>query len=288
MSTRVTSAIASRKARENLIRLLFPIKDHHLTAAAGGTSPVVASSKPHAHGTDDRHSHNRRRRQRLGNDNISSANDAADYRQKRHSYSQLRTVYLQKVHAMHPDKIMAHRSDKQQSTDKEMMTSKSNTTKDAHLQFIDLKNAWEEYHASVRIVQRRSDNDVASNSSSNKQYSEDDFCEEEDNFTMFGVGCSFADSPEERDLRNEIMEQACRGWFSSGSLSCAERENHQHGDTSSSSVLQDTTVDAKSVLQPPMKLSDDDMFVCGDDQSGKEDCSKRKYLVQNVDRFRRK
>jgi len=174
------------------------------------------------------------------------------------------------------------------------MNNKNNTAKDAHLQFIDLKNAWEEYHASVRIVQRRSDNDVASNSSSNnKQYSEDDFCEEEDNFTMFGVGCSFADSPEERDVRNEIMEQACRGWFSSGSLSCAERERKEegivdHGDTSSSSVLQGTTADAKSVLQPPMKLSDDDMFVCDDDQSGKEDCSKRKYLVQNVDRFRRK
>ena len=39
------------------------------------------------------------------------------------------------------------------------------------------------------------------------------------NFTKFGVGCSFSDSEEERALRTEITDQACRGWFSSGMLS---------------------------------------------------------------------
>jgi len=35
---------------------------------------------------------------------------------------------------------------------------------------------------------------------------------------VFGVGCSFADTPEERIRRNEIMDQACRGWFTDGYL----------------------------------------------------------------------
>ena len=42
---------------------------------------------------------------------------------------------------------------------------------------------------------------------------------EEGNFTMFGVGCSFSDNDQEKDLRNEITDQACRGWFSAGAIS---------------------------------------------------------------------
>jgi len=228
--------------------------------------------------------HDTPRRPRFGN--ASSADDDAAGLQKRHSYSRLREVYLQKVHMMHPDKIAHHRNKQQKLKEDGTLKNDNNTSKDDHLQFIELKHAWEEYNTSVRIVQRRNDE------SSNKQYSGDDFWEEEDNFTMFGVGCSFADSEEERDLRNEIMEQACRGWLPSGSLSShAGRENddEEHDGTLD---YRGNTADAtqppkKTFAHPHIKLSDDDMFIC-DDQPTKEDSSKRQFLVQNVDRFRRK
>merc|ERR1719491_309440 len=65
--------------------------------------------------------------------------------------------------------------------------------------FVELVNAWEAYEKIAKPIRK------------NKNA-------EEANFTMFGVGCSFADSPSERDYRTKIMDQACRGWFSSGSL----------------------------------------------------------------------
>ena len=135
------------------------------------------------------------------------------------------------MHAIHPDKIIIAHGNKQQSA------------QDDHLQFIELENAWEEYHSSVRIVQRRN----GESSSSNKQSPEDDIWKEDDNSTMFGVGCSFADSPTERDLRNKIMDEACRGWFTSGSISYAERcdgDKKQKGVLDydgNMSILQNTT-----------------------------------------------
>ena len=189
MSSRITSAIASRRARENLVKILF------------GTStsiPVDVSMT----GDIDRHRHKNRRRQRNDTSTNSTGTNV-----KRHTYSQLRSAYLDKVHSMHPDKLQHN-----QKQNKE----------DVHIQFIELKNAWEEYHASVRIVQRKS-NDKSIQSLDNDD--DDDYWEEEgDDFTLFGVGCSFADSQAERDLRNDIMNQASRGWFSSGSISVANRD----------------------------------------------------------------
>ena len=280
MSTRVTSAIASRKARENLIRLLFP-------SAAAGTTSSSSTMQAEVHEYTDRHSHSRRRRQPGDIAPISSTNGGNStniQKNKRHTYSQLRMAYLQKAHAMHPDKMAAHIKQQTLKTDDGVRNSNSsekNATKNAHLQFIELKTAWEEYHASVRIVQQRRNN--------NDQYSEDDYWEEEDNFTMFGVGCSFADSPAERDLRNEIMEQACRGWFSSGLLSShAERIEGSGGDNNSlgdDDVKTMPQAEKESVAQPQVKLSDDDMFVRHDDDdqiTKKEDYSERKFLVPNV------
>mmetsp|Transcript_40435 Transcript_40435/g.87326 ORF Transcript_40435/g.87326 Transcript_40435/m.87326 type:complete len:338 (-) Transcript_40435:445-1458(-) len=336
MSNRVTSAIASRKARENILRLLFPKEDQHLTTAVNaGTNlqrrrrMVDASSLSKDNGNTTANNTNNKTKSHTNNN-----------RQKRHSYSQLRTVYLQKVHAMHPDKI-AHQSDKQlQSTGNNNNNgSTSNTTNndttattttkdDAHLQFIELKNAWEEYHASVRSIAKHHRNNVNEgnnnnnnniNSSNIKQYSDedDDFWEEEEenDFTMFGVGCSFDDSPEERDLRHEIMEQASRGWFSSGSLVYSSsslggrmeqqrygRDNtdgegtsrkkldvHAASDLRQCAADADDHTDAKSVLRPRVKLSDDDMFVRGDPSAEENHNSpQRKYLVQNVEKFRRR
>ena len=61
---------------------------------------------------------------------------------------------------------------------------------------------------------------------------------------MFGVGCSFADSPEERAMRDAITDQACRGWFSAGSLE----------DGSSAAPTPNTEVKA-------IPLCDNDLFV---------------------------
>jgi hypothetical protein len=35
---------------------------------------------------------------------------------------------------------------------------------------------------------------------------------------MFGVGCSFADNDQERQYRNYIMDQAARGYFTTGEI----------------------------------------------------------------------
>ena len=276
MSTRVTSAIVSRKARENLVRLLFP-SDHLVGTGGGGPSMLM----PHARDTD-RHNHKSRRRQRQ-EDGGASLTEASGDHKKMHTYTQLRMAYLRQVHEMHPDK---NRHKEQSAAD-----STNLFKEDVHIKFIELKNAWEEYHQSVRIVQKHTD---GTTSSKNKQAADDDYLEEEDDFTMFGVGCSFADSPEERDLRNEIMEQACRGWFSSGSISIAEIDEQSKSKESTENVsfLQDSagTTKQTSIAQSTIKLSDDDMFVVDDkaETTRKEDTSKRKFLIPDAGKFRRK
>eukprot|EP00970_Alexandrium_tamarense_P020701 scaffold15550_cov448-Alexandrium_tamarense.AAC.1 len=126
------------------------------------------------------------------------------------TYSQLRATYLERgenatqlvasflspntVHAMHPDKV-AHRKEGQRTS--------------SHLRFIELKNAWEDFDS---IAKQHSS---VSNNNKQNQSTEAETLDEEGCFTTFGVGCSFADSEEEKDLRNEFMEQACRGWLSS-------------------------------------------------------------------------
>ena len=162
---------------------------------------------------------------------------------------------------MHPDKISASHKD-------------ALSSKDSHMQFIELKNAWEEYHASVRMAQRRYDD---SSSERNKNNSQDNEWEEEENFTMFGVGCSFADSPEERDLRFEITDQACRGWFPSGTISYPESDSQKFNSNPS----------LKQHIIRDMELSDNNMFVLGEQPMTKEGNSYRKHLVQNVHQFKR-
>ena len=71
---------------------------------------------------------------------------------------------------------------------------------------------------------------------------------------MFGVGCSFADSAQERDYRNEIMDQACRGWFSSGALQSTSSINPKRNR-------------AKKVIP----LCDDDLFVFSDTKEDNDD-----------------
>ena len=322
----MTSAIASRKARENLVRLLFP-KDPHLAVGRTGTTTTSASSSSSSVTATptplwtDRHSHGRRKQQHRqqiqGNASTSGGDPASNsnlnnnqQNNKRHSYSQLRAQYLKKVHAMHPDKI-AHKNtttttaaDTNSTKEDKQSDDNNHNGRNFHLEFIELKNAWEEYHTSVRIIRGNKIRSSPSDNYNYKQQQGDVFWEEdeeEDNFTMFGVGCSFADSPTERDLRNDIMDQACRGWFSSGSiahhLTSIDNNGDEYGKTQllasndgddTNGVGGDTDTTIPQEQHGPIKLSDDDMFVRGDNEGGGDKESKRRFLVQDVNRFRRK
>ena len=70
------------------------------------------------------------------------------------------------------------------------------------------------------------------------------------NFTKFGVGCSFSDSEEERALRSEITDQACRGWFSSGMLSERNESEKESIIKSSPTSLIDDNLFVESVSEP--------------------------------------
>ena len=132
-----------------------------------------------------------------------------------YSYSDLKSAYLNRLQEIHPDKSNAN----QHATD-----NKS---------FHDLQQAWENYASMAKAMEKTSSVQA--------------------NFTKFGVGCSFSDSDEERALRNEITDQACRGWFSSGLLSATGSDSSSKGD---------------APYQPNVvSLVDDDLFVEVDSES---------------------
>jgi hypothetical protein len=94
---------------------------------------------------------------------------------------------LERLHELHPDKRRAA----PESHQKERYESN---------EFVSLQEAWSNYEEFAKAL-KRVDNGT-----------------EEASFTLFGVGCSFADNERERAMRNEITDQACRGWFSAGEL----------------------------------------------------------------------
>jgi hypothetical protein len=264
MSNRVTSAIGSRRARENLVRLLF----HQ-------------SKKDQI---DDAH-----------------APGAIDHRRRQHSYSQLRAAYIELVHTIHPDKFAFYNDDEEERIRKEECQEK----------FVELQSAWEEYHASVREVRRDRHRNIdrrsrmsGDNSDEKKDdddratFDDDSFYDdiEDANFTMFGVGCSFADTPDERDRRDKIMEQASRGWFPSASLSFRDNTGEGQRDYSNNEFKvescredDDTMHSCLDTYAPRVPLIDNNMFVSEEEQSNmnKEVVSSRKVsLIQNVDKFR--
>jgi hypothetical protein len=139
-----------------------------------------------------------------------------------YSYDDLRVAYLKRVQQLHPDKCRT-------------TTNPGNdigggvvNSEDAKHQFVELKDAWNRYEHQAKALKR-----VAGGG--------------ETNFTMFGVGCSFCDNDDEKTLRNEIMDQACRGWFSAGALT--DRTEEQGGEQKKSTSLKELT------------LCDDELFV---------------------------
>mmetsp|Transcript_10021 Transcript_10021/g.20647 ORF Transcript_10021/g.20647 Transcript_10021/m.20647 type:complete len:308 (-) Transcript_10021:144-1067(-) len=303
MSTRVTSSIASRRARETLVRLLFPNGESSTISSSLGTGPSSSPSWKLNRTIDvndnDRHNHKHRAQSASTySRNFAHANKNKN-QTRRHTYSQLRAAYIEKVHLMHPDKI-AHQREKPK--DEEEFVPEIGGA-EAHQKFIELKNAWEEYDASMRLIRQHSQKN------SNIE-GEDFWDEEQDNFTTFGVGCSFADTPRERELRNEIMEQACRGWFSFGELASVDKIQPGNSGTDASgesntsyfvsSSSANLNFDRLESMGHRIKLSDDGMFVPEgekdneESEHGSENNIKRennptkKSLVQNLGKFQRR
>ena len=157
-----------------------------------------------------------------------------------YSFSDLRKAYLERIQEIHPDKIYKDTED----------------VDELRYRFQELQQAWEQYE------------DLAKNMRAVGNGAEDA------NFTMFGVGCSFSDTEEERELRNEITEQACKGWLSSGLLETSTKA----GGRSSN----------RSISVKPLSLVDDDLFVDSSQveenpgQSREDEKPIRKNLIPRV------
>lgn len=139
-----------------------------------------------------------------------------------YSYGDLKKAYLQRIHELHPDK----------NTTSNLDAAVKEAAKE---EFRKLKDAWDRYEMLAKAMNKVHQNGEESSLSA------------EANFTMFGVGCSFSDNEEERELRNEIMDQACRGWFSAGSLTASTDDDDANGRSD-------------SFRRPKTPLIDNDLF----------------------------
>lgn len=193
MSSRAASAANSRRAKQEIVRLLFGSK--------------YSRKGPEAH-------------RKL---------DPFQY-----SYNDLRTAYLEKLHFIHPDKS-AHKA----TRDEQHSTPRTRSNKDdLHQQFVELQEAWDQYETVIRMLKNVKGGE-----------------KEEANFTLFGVGCSFSDSPEEQRKRAEITDQACRGWFSGGQI-----EEVSTVANKDESELRNSTI----------SLVDDDWFISTEEKQEQE------------------
>jgi hypothetical protein len=157
-----------------------------------------------------------------------------------YTHEQLKTAYLERIHELHPDKRR-----------NEMPVNGDKTTDHASAQFILIKEAWSRYEEFARALTKVNNGSQGAD------------------FTLFGVGCSFSDTEEERQMRNEITDQACRGWFSAGELSTG-----------------DDTSGEKQKMKSQSSLLDDNMFTIQDDEGKMSPPSpptgKRKSLVDQI------
>ena len=142
-----------------------------------------------------------------------------------YSFDELRAAFLERAHEIHPDK---RRGD----------TTETDTS--GHHEFVELQSAWAEYEKLAKMMTK-----VGSGSS-------------DANFTLFGVGCSFSDNESERDKRSQIMDEAARGWFTSGIITETATSSNENGGTSNGPMREASIVD-------------DDLFVSiSNDQKSKE------------------
>ena len=169
-----------------------------------------------------------------------------------YSYADLRGAYLEKLQQYHPDKQYSAKDTNQ------------DTYATRHSLFVELQEAWTLYDQQAKIS-RMVDKDYYNNGDGEGDY-------KNRNFTMFGVGCSFSDNDAERDLRNEIMDQAGRGWFSAGSLAPSSEASSSADATSNTNASNTST-------KPSLLDDDDDMFVMATSDTEE---SKSKAQAENI------
>ena len=126
-----------------------------------------------------------------------------------YSFEELRAAFLERVHEIHPDK----------------RRNATETDTSGHHEFVELQSAWAEYEKLAKMMTK-----VGSGSS-------------DANFTLFGVGCSFSDNESERDKRSQIMDEAARGWFTSGIISETATSSSESGSASNGPMRATSIVD---------------------------------------------
>jgi hypothetical protein len=151
-----------------------------------------------------------------------------------YSYNDLRKAYLERLQVIHPDKQRSNAYDNN-NHNVQSKENNSNSNIESKTEFQILQELWSKYDEMAKSMMKVSGGDG-----------------EAANFTLFGVGCSFSDNEQERALRDEITDQACRGWFSSGLLG----ENNNEGTSRSKSKK-----DSIFTKQNHTSLVDDSLFV---------------------------
>jgi len=149
-----------------------------------------------------------------------------------YSYNDLRKAYLERLQVIHPDK---HRHASTASSN-QMEAPATTTNEDPKKEFQKLQEVWAKYDEMAKSMMKVSGGDG-----------------EAANFTLFGVGCSFSDNDFERQLRSEITDQACRGWFSSGLL--AENSQDNSGTTQGGAFPKRTSLVDDSLFVEESKVS---------------------------------
>jgi hypothetical protein len=200
-----------------------------------------------------------------------------------YTYEQLRKAYIEKIQLLHPDK---YQSREFRNMEREEQTSvyfherkpwdeiepttwlntqdamKQKNPRDKQQAFVDLKDAWDEYDKIAKVMKKGIGRETQSN------------------FTMFGVGCSFSDSPDEQQKRAEIMDQACRGWFSAGQLPATITNGND--ETSGNKEMTSCVSDSKRRNSSP----DGESFAVTDcteiSSSPGESASRRRSLIDHL------
>lgn len=237
MSTRAGAATASLRAKQNLVRLLFQNTN---------TASVTSHSRG-GHFTSP-----------------SSSSSSIDATAASYSYCDLRTAYLQKVQELHPDKhYCTHRAPPPPPSSCRGTSSSQSETQHSSLQksqFQQVQEAWKLYEsfaknsnqclASLAKNKAQSGNAMATSTEHQHQPKFDA------NFTMFGVGCSFADNEQERQYRNYIMDQAARGYFTTGEISTHDPTCKTDG----TSHINEKNFQRSFATKTSLSICNDDLF----------------------------
>jgi hypothetical protein len=165
----------------------------------------------------------------------------------------LKKAYLKRIQTIHPDKFFNSRNEARNEHSNTLQPNESSHNGKITY-FIELQEAWKAYEQYYKHM-KQSTNENG-----------------EGNFTMFGVGCSFSDNPVERERRNEIMNQACKGWFAAGIL--PEKDDVSDIKSREQMPSQETT---------PKLLLDEDLFVPVKNDNNQRNCAiAKRSLVEHL------